>query len=173
MLENARSSPVEWHARNQEALERVELRPQCRIYRLLEKNEPEIRKALWGVLDGEEGPARFSSYRSLSREELEWTFRVTLRALLRSIRTGEKGPFISYCQDVAERRIPQGFPPEEIADVMKTFGRICVRTLKMDPHAARIEDAIQGLITPIFDFGVDQIFDVAESWTADEIRLSA
>jgi len=172
MLENARSNPVEWHARNQEALEHLELRPHYKIYRLVEKNEPKIREAIFGLLATEEGEANLPSYRGLSEDERQWVLRVTLRTLLQSVRSGEKGPFMSYCRDVAERRIRLGFPPEEIVYVMKTFGRICVETLKQDPRSAGLEDAIENLITATVDFGADQIFDVAESQTADEIRLS-
>jgi hypothetical protein len=172
MIENARSNPVEWHARNQEALEHLALRPNYRIYRLVEKNEPEIRETIFGHLATDEGKANLPSYRGLTDDERQWALRMTLRTLLHSIRTGAKGPFMSYCRDVATRRISQGFPPEEIAYVMRTFGRICVAQLKKDPETAGLEDTVQELITATVDFGVDQIFDVAESLTTDEVRLT-
>jgi len=171
MLENARSSPMEWHGRNQEALEHLALRPHYKICRLVEKNEPKIRETIFGLLTTEEGAANLPSYRALSEDDRQWALRMTLRTLLQAIRTGEKGPFMSYCRDVAERRIRLGFPPEEIVYVMKTFARVCVETLKKDPQSAGLEDAIRELITATVDFGVDQIFEVAENWTADEIRL--
>ena len=44
-------------------------------------------------------------------------------------------------RDVTERRMRQGFPPEEIAYVMNTFSRICVETVTKDPRSAGLEES--------------------------------
>jgi nucleoside-diphosphate-sugar epimerase len=173
MLENARSNAVEWYARNRRAVARHQLRPDYPVSRLVEKHEAAIRQAFAELLAGKEGESRLSHYRDLSSEELEWSLRITSRSLIQSIRLGEKGPFISYCRDIARRRIQQGFTPEEIAYAMKAFGRICVGVLKRDPQSAPFEGALHDLITVTVDFGVDQIFAVAESQATADVCLSA
>ena len=162
MLENFKTDPVEWYRRNREAMKKVELRGNLRIHRLLEAHEAEISRDFTAFVLSPEGRAHLRNYQFVAPEEHEWNHRLLLRNLMNAIRTREKGVFMAYCRDLAERRFKQGFRAEELSFAVGSLNEICLRVLHSDPDAAGLEQAIHDYVTMTIEFGVDQIQEVFE-----------
>jgi len=159
MIENMKSDPVEWMRRNVEVMDNVALRPNLRVYRLIEKHEPEILEGYAGAVAGREGDELLRRYRTLAAEEDEWHNRLALRSLITSIRTGEKKGFMTFCRDLAGRRMAQGFEARELVHAVRTLERACVDAVRRDPEAAGLDSALHDHLEMTVEFGIDQILE--------------
>ncbi len=162
LIENLRSNPVEWLRRNHEAMKVARLRPNLIIHRLLEQHEEEISEAFTGFLLGPEGRKHLASYQAVAPEDHEWNHRLILRNLASAVLTRQKGLFMAYCRDLAERRFQQGFKMEELCYALATLNEICLNVLRRDPHAKNLEEDLQNYITMTIQFGIDQIQETYE-----------
>ncbi len=77
--------------------------------------------------------ARFPSYQGVPRDVLEWRFMILLRHLQSSIRTRDRGLFTTYCRDLAEKRLMQGFGVREVVGALLVLNGICVDTAPQRP----------------------------------------
>lgn len=162
LIENLRSNPVEWLRRNHEAMKVARLRPNLIIHRLLEQHEEEISEAFTAFLLGPEGREHLASYQAVAPEDHEWNHRLILRNLASAVLTRQKGLFMAYCRDLAERRFQQGFKMAELCYALATLNEICLSVLRRDPHAKDLEEDLQNYITMTIQFGIDQIQETYE-----------
>ena len=79
-----------------------------------------------------------------------------------AVRTREKAVFMTYCRDLAERRIRQGFSEFELCAALETLNEICLEVLGRDPEAHGLQQAMHDYITTTIQFGVDQIQEIYE-----------
>ncbi len=162
LLENRKTDPLEWNRLNRAAMKVVELRVNLRIHHLLETREEEIRTALTERLVSPRGRVRLIHYERIPGHEHDWHHRLILRSLMNSIRTREKAVFVSYCHDLAERRLAQGFTLDEVCYALTTLNLLCLRALAADPEAPDLEQ-LYDHITATIQFGLDEIQDVYEA----------
>ncbi len=165
MIENKRTNPMEWLRRNREAMEHLGLQPNFLIYRALEAREDELAEGYRKILAGETD-VDLPGYRGLDDAERQWIARMVLRNLVQSVRTGEKGAFMAYCRDAAERRIPQGFPPAELVHALRGLSRLCEGALRSDPEAGRLGPAVHDYVTMTIEFGIDRVLEAYEDHEA-------
>ena len=162
LIENLRSDPETWHARNRAALKAAHTAAHLVIHRLLERHQAEIAREFTEVLLGPEGRPRFRSYQGLSPHEHRWNHRLILRHLLNAIRTTDRAVFVAYCRDLAEHRRQQGFRAEEVCGALEELNRICLKTLRRDPEAAALRSEILDHVTMTLRWGCDQAQEVFE-----------
>ena len=163
MIENARTSPMEWFGRNLEALEHHDLRPRFRVYRLVQKYEAEIDRRYAELLAGQENPR-------LMIQDLETIRRSAMRALVQAIRTGEKSPFTLFCREYAERRVRTGTGLDEVVKGIQALEQACLETLRKDAEAAELKRELDDLIEFTIAFGIDQVQEVYEDHGAMTAR---
>ncbi len=162
LLENYKTDPVEWHRRNREAMKEAHLRENLRLHRLLELYEREISDAFTAFLLGPEGQAHLHHYQQVPADEHEWHHRLVMRSLMNSIRTREKGVFMAYCRDLAERRFKQGYTIEELSYALATLNDICLDVLRRSPDVGEVESVLHDYITMTIQFGIDQAQEMYE-----------
>lgn len=160
LIEHRRDNPMEWYRRNREAMEHLQLTPNFRIYRLVKRHETQIERQLGVTLQrraaaAEEPPA-------LTPEQRLWDHRVTIRNLLTSVRTGENEPFVSWCRDLAERRIADGLAVEEVVHALRSLDAITVSTVRGDPEGSGLERSLRDLVSTRIAFGIDRVLEVYE-----------
>jgi nucleoside-diphosphate-sugar epimerase len=161
LVENMKTDPIEWARRNQEAMAH-RLRPNLRIYRLMETYEPEIAERFTDVLVGEGSEEGLASYQALPADELDWYVQVIIHTLMTSIRTREKGILMAYCRDVADRRCKQGFACEEVASALAALDRVCLEVLGSVPDSGVTDKDLHDYITTTITFSIDQVQEVFE-----------
>jgi hypothetical protein len=162
LIENLKTEPLEWNARNREAMKEVRLRNNLRLHRLLLAHEGEISALFTEALRGPHGHERFPRYQEVSASDHQWNHRLILRQLMNTVRTCEKGVFTAYCRDLAERRFEQGYQAAEVCAALDELNRICLTVLGRDPESAELASELQDDITMTLRFGSDQIQDVYE-----------
>ena len=162
LIENFKTDPLEWNKRNRAALKQVRVRAFLVIHTLLERHEAEIREEFTERMLGPEGRERFPSYQDFSHDEHQWHHRLVLQRLMDAVRTREKGVLMTYCRDLAEHRLSQGVPVEELCGVLQTLHDVCIEVLRRDPEAAGLEAAMHDYITTTVQFGIDQVQEVYE-----------
>ena len=170
MLENLKTDPIEWNRRNRAAMKQVWMRVNLRIYNLLEKHEQEIVEAITRRILGPDGRSRLPSYQTETREFLQWHHRLALRHLMNSVRTRERGVFMTYCEDLAERRFEMGFGEDELCEALEMVGYSCIEVLGRDPEAAGLEQDLHEHIQITIRFGCDQVLDTYEDLVASGRR---
>jgi nucleoside-diphosphate-sugar epimerase len=170
MVEHRKMNPSEWQRLNRAALKEVHLRANLRINRLLEKHLDEICGAFLDQMLAHGSALRFPSYQSVPRDVLEWRFMILLRHLQSSIRTRDRGLFTTYCRDLAEKRLMQGFGVREVVGAMLTIGAICVDKLRADPEAEDLAAAIHDHLSMTVQFGCDQILEIYEEVGGEELE---
>lgn len=162
LIENSKADPVEWYAKNADVLHLGHLYPNLQVLRLLDLHEPEISARFTRVLIGPEGQELLTHYREMPAEEHAWHHRLLFHNLLQAVRTRERGPFMSYCRDLAERRARQGFTCAEVRYAISAFDRIVHEVLAHDSASFLLRQAIHDYITVTLEFGIDAIEDVFE-----------
>jgi nucleoside-diphosphate-sugar epimerase len=172
LIEQRTSNPVEWRQRNQAAMKEVHLRANLRIHRLLERHQDVIRSRFLSWLSsGPDAAARFPSYQEVNPQVAEWRFTVALRHILNSVRTQERGLFLSYCRDFATKRYQDGFSAAEVIGALQGLNETCLDVLRGDPGADGLDDDLHKNLTMTIEFGCDQIIEVYEDLSGREIEL--
>ena len=171
LIDHMKSNPIEWQQRNQAALKAVHLRPNLLIHRLLEQHQDAIRsRFLDSLLSSPTGETMFPSYQKVSPQVVEWRFTVALRHILNSVRTKERGLFLAYCRDFAAKRYEEGFDVLEVVRALQTLNRIALEVLSEDPDAANLQDALKSHFSMTIEFGCDQILEVYEDLSGEDIE---
>ena len=170
IVEHLKTNPNEWHRLNRAALKEVRLRTHLRINRLLEKHLDEICNSFLDQLLSPGSAARFPSYQSVARDVLEWRFMILLRHLQSSIRTRDRGLFTTYCRDLAEKRLMQGFGVREVVGAVLTVSALCVEKMRSDPEAEDLEGPIHDYLLMTVQFGCDQILEIYEEVGGEELE---
>jgi hypothetical protein len=161
LLENRKTRPAEWNCVNLAAMKIVHVHPNLRIHRLLEEHEEQIRDAMTEQLLSPHGRVRLVHYERIPPHEHDWHHRLILHSLMNSIRTREKALFITYCRDLAGRRLAQGFGLEEVCFALTTLNEVCLKILALKSGPVTLEQ-LDDYITGTIQFGIDEIEDVFE-----------
>jgi nucleoside-diphosphate-sugar epimerase len=166
LVENRRLEPHQWNTLNRAAMKQVQLRSNLRIHRLLERHEDGIIEEFHAWMVGPEGERRFPNYQALSEEEQLWNDRAFLRNLMNAVRTRDKGVFVSYARDLAERRFHQGYEAHEICESIEELNRICFKHVRRDPESEGLHRDLQDHVTITLRSGCDEAQDVFEMLAA-------
>jgi nucleoside-diphosphate-sugar epimerase len=173
LIENLKTNPIEWNRRNHAAMSKVELSLNLQICRLLERHSDSIRRQTAERIRHEMQIRRLPGYRHLSRERLDWLVQVALRHLISSVRTRDKGVYISYCHDLARRSFALGFSAEEVCGSQRLLRSICLRTLTKDATAANLVLELKRQVYMTIMFGCDQVLETYELLELADGRSSA
>lgn len=160
LIENRRSEPGTWAARNEAALHLEENPPQVQILRLFEEHEEHLFEALTSALLAD--PDTFPHYARVQSREHDWNHRQLLRNLAHSVRTRHRGLFRTYCYDLAQRRAEQGFSERELRSVLLTFELVVHDVFGRDPRARGLRPALHDLVIRTIAFGIDGVEDAYE-----------
>jgi nucleoside-diphosphate-sugar epimerase len=157
LIENFKYDRIEWTRRNRDAMKMVRFRPNLKIHSLLVKHKDKIIEA--NILALRE---KFPSYQNISTKEAQWNHRLVLRNLFNAVRTRMKIDFMSYCRELTERRIEEGFAPEEIVGALETLDRVCIKALIEDPESTEVQPYMYSCITMTIRFGIDQVMETCD-----------
>jgi nucleoside-diphosphate-sugar epimerase len=163
LIENLKSNPGEWAARNRAAMKEVRVRANLRVHRLMELHEEEIMEALVQVFQGPRAKQWLLGYRRLETEDLRWYLRQLMRHLMNAVRTRERSTFLGYCRDLAERRFSQGFSVQEVCEALSSTNEVIVRVLGRDPLCQGLEMCLYNHVTMTLRLGIDEVEDTYEA----------
>jgi nucleoside-diphosphate-sugar epimerase len=159
LLENRRGDRIEWTRRNRDAMKQFQERPCLAIYYVLQRNKDEIAEACTRELS-----ARYPSYAAFSAKEHEWNHSLFLRMLFNAVRTRERVDFMSYCRELAMRRLDEGFDGSEVLGALQTVDDICVRAVVADPEGQAMLPHVHHYLSMTVQYGIDQVREAIEDW---------
>lgn len=170
LLDHRKTDPRRWMNRNRAALKEVRLRPHLLVHRLLEKHQDAIRTRVVDQLVAtlETGPPDSGSELA-SRRVIEWRVTVALRHVLNSIRAQDRGLFLGYCRDFAEKRFSDDVPVERVLTVFRLLSAGCTDVVGDDPETESLDGALYAHVTMTIEFGCDQVLEVYEDLSGEEI----
>jgi hypothetical protein len=157
LLENRKADPVEWNRVNRDAMKQVRIRPSLGIYALLQKHQEEIIQRYTDELRD-----KVPRYQVMGTKDHEWNHRVILRHLCAAVRTRERVDFLSYCSDLAERRLDQGFSPRDLVRALEILDQICVETITTDAEGRELVPYLYTHVSMTVRFGIDRVKDTCE-----------
>ena len=159
LLENRRGDRISWIRRNRDAMKQYQDRPCLAIYYVLQRHRDDIAEVCTRELS-----SRFPSYANVDHKEHLWNHRLFLRTLFNAVRTRERADFMSYCRDLAWRRLDQGFSVAELVGALKTINEVCLDFIENDPEAEPLRPYIHNFLTMPLNYGIDQIREACEEW---------
>ena len=162
LVENLKTDPHEWIARNQAAMKAVWVSDYLKIHALLQTHEAEILEAFHAALTGPDRRERFPNYQRLAAVEHDWNHRLLVRQLFNAVRTGDKSVFMTYCRDLAARRFHEGFAADEFCGAVELLNLICMRILRRDPASEGMRQQILDYLTMTLRYGCDQAQETFE-----------
>jgi len=165
LIENLKYDPVDWTRRNRDAMKLVRVRPNLKIHSLLEKHKDEIADTFIQALK-----KKYPSYKSMGDQEHAWSHRLIMRNLRNAIRLRVKADFMSYCRDLADLRLEQGFDGKELIGALYTLNEVCLDVLGKDPEADDMQPYIPTCITMTIMFGIDQVKDKIDASPLDNFE---
>jgi hypothetical protein len=154
LIENRKFDRIEWMRRNRAAMKSVRVRPNLVIHSLLQKHKETIIQESTIALR-----TRFPSYQGLDDRDHRWNHSLILGNLFNAIRTRMKPEFMSYCRNLGERRLEEGFDVDEVIGALETINMICIQTLMKDKDAEEMRPYFFAAITMTIRFGIDQVQD--------------
>jgi len=157
LIENRKYDRIEWTRRNRDAMKQVRIRPNLKIHSLLQKHKQEIIEECTRALR-----EKYPRYNEVDDREHRWNHRLILRNLFNAIRMRMKIDFMSYCRDLAERRLEEGFTAEELVGALETVDRVCIQTLMRDKEAEDMHPHLYACITMTIRFGIDQVQETCD-----------
>jgi len=169
LLENMRTHPLDWHRLNLAAMRIEHVHTHLRIHYVLELHEDEICRTVTEALLSPRRHRRCERYEAMPGHEHDWYNRLALHSLMSSIRTREKGLFMSHCRDLAERRRAQGFTLDAVRCALELLNDTCIKVAAAADSTIPIEE-LDRQITATVQFGLDELDDVFERDGAPEPR---
>jgi nucleoside-diphosphate-sugar epimerase len=165
LIENLKTQSLEWHRRNLAALKKVEVPNHLRIFEILDAHEVElVNEAVKACLSAER-QQRFPSYQRLPEADITQATQQTFAHLKSAIRTKERAIFRNHCEALAARRHADGFPRDEVIDLVELKRDLSLRVLLKDPRARGLEGPLIEAINGAFRMGIDQLDDSYDELT--------
>ena len=164
LIENLKSSPLQWHQINAIALKKTSLeRPNLILAELMQSMHQEITELILQYLTSHHPAAKFRNYRELQNaEKLKWYIELVYNLLIASVRSGDRFPLVYYARALANIRSQEGFDASEVCQAMSTIGGYISSALLARPETRGMEMLIHDRITLTIQLYVDELEDSFE-----------
>lgn len=164
IIENLKSYPVEFRARNRRALKRDTRRPNLIVSEILRAEREGLVDEIFAHLTDPESRRSFPHYQAMKPDKLRWYVQLIYELLISSVRSGDRQPILSHARYIASTRREEGFPLQEIQLALETSAEIIVaRLLELDDPALD-EAFLNDSIRLAMQLGVDEVADTYEAF---------
>ena len=164
LLENLKSSPVQWHQKNEDALAKPSLdRPNLILAELMERMQEDITSRITNHLISPDHLAKFKPYYNLKDPaKVKWYVETVYHLLIASVRNGDRYELINYARSLAKIRSQEGFKAEEVCQALIATGKHISSTLLSLPEAKGLKLLIHDWITLSIQLAADEVEDSFE-----------
>jgi nucleoside-diphosphate-sugar epimerase len=162
LIQNRKSSIVEWQRRNSVALRSARGHDNLRIHRLLAGQRGALARGLADYVLDPQRSRRFPGMGGLGRDWHDSETNVLLESLIEAVRTGEQAIFRGACRDLARRMRDGGIPSEEVAALLDALGDQCVLALAGETPGRAWSMALYDHVTMTVQFGIDEVQETFE-----------
>lgn len=161
LIENMKSNPIEWEARNQAAIKKSHFtRPCLVVYEsMIRHKETNILKKVQYLLKPE-NKARFHHYQDIGEQKLWIWMESFYRMLANAVHSGDRMHILGYAHNMARERYLYHFTANEVMSSVRLTGDIIVDSLYRDPACVGLEQRIYDEITMTIQLVEDEVEEV-------------
>lgn len=123
MLARMKSSPLEWHTRNEAALEHISYRTNLLIYEYMMAEKEKLLTAISHHILSLENIKKFGHYQAMDIQEFRVILSTVFHLLASSIHSGDRSLMIIYMDDISKPRFAEGFTSSEICELLNVLSR--------------------------------------------------
>ncbi len=167
MIENLKSSPIEWHQKNTaRMISPTGRRPNLVLAEeMINRRNDVIDRVLTYILDKRRANI-FRYYQNLEQERVRYYIEVLYNHIISSVRNGDRSLMISFAQVLAHARYNEGVRQSELCGALQVTSEIIDDELKQNPKLKKMEILIHDYIILALQLAIDEVKD-----TYDHLRL--
>jgi hypothetical protein len=162
------SHPNDWRYRNELLLQRVAYRKSTMIYDILTELREAIVEKIVAQVMRPENERRFSNYRKMYRELLNWNVTLNFQLIASAVRNRDRSMIPNYAKEIAFIRYSDGFKVGELKDLMMLTGKTMVAFLLERPELKGSKQRVDDYIILTSQLAADEFEDTYEML---EVRL--
>ncbi|MCP4661838.1 MAG: NAD(P)-dependent oxidoreductase [bacterium] len=162
MIENLKSYPVEWHARNAAVLKRGSERPNLLVTDIMHSRRVELIEKVHNHITSPVRLHEFEHYQLMDPDKLKWYIELVYRLLMASVRNGDRMSLLSYARYLASVRRKEGFGFSELQEALLATGNIIIENLLSDPELEDMEQILNDSIRLTIELAIDEVEDAYE-----------
>ncbi len=162
LVENLKSYPEEFHARNARALARGGERPNIIVTGIMRREREALVERVFEHIRSVPNTNHFPNYQRMAPEKLRWYIRLVYDLLMSSVRSGERSPILSHARYIASARNREGFPAAELKRALADSAEIVTRFLRENYPEECSESFLNDNIRLATQLAIDEVEDTYE-----------
>jgi len=169
LLENMKHYSDVWQLRNEAALERVAQRPNLVIYEHMMDLREQVIEELIEYIHHKDNAQTFPNYHSMDDDMLREYITIFYHLIATTVRTRDRLLLMDYAKLITHRRYVEGFPQEELIQLVSVLEQITDEKLGAIPKLAELQQRIYDNITLPVQLILDEIEESYEMLSASDI----
>ncbi|MDP1620746.1 MAG: NADH-dependent [FeFe] hydrogenase, group A6 [Bacteroidales bacterium] len=164
LLARMKSSPMEWHMRNEAALKHISVRTNLLIYEILTTEKERLLSTINASVFSSRNSEALSHYQQMEQPELNLVLHTLYNVVASTILNTNRSLLISYIDDIAFPRFDEGFTAAEISALLSLYSEhITANLQKSEVHQFTRQDLYDYISIPI-QLAQDEIEEKYESY---------
>jgi len=162
LLENMKHYPDIWQLRNEAALQRVAQRLNLTIYDSMIEVQESVLEELLAHITHENSASLFPHYQTMDQVNLRKYLTVLYLLIATTVRTRDRLLLKDYIKLITHRRFVEGFPPEEVVQLITSLEKITTTHLLKTSPEEEFKQRIYDYITLTVQLVADEIEEYYE-----------
>ena len=162
LLEKMKTHPDEWKVKNEATLKRMARRTNLMIYEKMIEQKDVLLTRINEIIIDENYKGVFNKYKELPSEVFRCYVSTIYHLLLATIRSGDRGLFLKYIDDITIRRFAEGFEADILSKTFKIFSQVIIDHLSSYKELSKIKQELYdniGLTLQIAEDEVEDLYD--------------
>jgi nucleoside-diphosphate-sugar epimerase len=157
LIEALKSEPVEWTARNSEAMRRKAVHADLVIYKALMEVEDQVLDSIVQQLRSARGFGAVEPFAALGRTEFEWFVRLLYRLIMNSVQSSNRMLILGYFEVTGRSRFEAGFTDDDLCLFLRQLGNSIMERLDDIDELKPFHQELHDRVTVPLEFGEDEI----------------
>ncbi len=162
LIEQLKSYPYEWQAKNMRALKKQPYSPDTLIYEVLETQRDAIIDQIFAYFMHERNHSKFPNYQRIHPNILRRDVLAIYQFLSISVRTRDRMSMLSYVKEISKTRREAGFSAAEVSAALSAVSSIIYENLIVHPRIKQYRQDIYDVVAFTFQLLVDEVENTFE-----------
>jgi len=157
LIEQLKSYPYEWEAKNLRALKKASYGGNTMIYEVLETEREQIIERILQYVTHERNQNRFPNYQRIHTSVLKKDILAVYQFLSISVRTRDRMSMLSYVKEISATRHAEGFEAAEVMAALSAISSIVYENLIVHPRIKQYKQDIYDVVAFTFQLLIDEV----------------
>lgn len=172
LFENMKAYPAVWNFKNEQALHRVERRPNLLIYDTLVKSREALVDEILACFLSPENRLKFPHYQEMGEDTLRWYVAFVYQLAMAIVRSGDRLLIRNYAEIIARQRYLENFDVHEVSNAFLTIGDIIAEHLNRIPSLSNLKQSIYDQIGITFQLAADVVEDYNDRFRGERSKAA-